>query len=266
MLLRDKVAVVYGGGGAIGGAVARKFAAEGARVFVAGKTRSKLDAIANAIVRAGGRAEVAEVDAMDARQVDEHADGVALQAGRIDIMFNAIGLPHVQGTPLAELSFEEVAQPLMGYAKVNFLPAKAVARHMVKRKSGVILMISTPGSKLAFGAGFIGISASNATVEVMTRHLAGELGPSGIRVVCLRPDATPETLQHGSHAREVFGANAAREGLTAEEGLAASVGRTLLKRFPKLDEIAASAAFAASDGAGAITGAILNLTCGTLVD
>jgi 3-oxoacyl-[acyl-carrier protein] reductase len=266
MQLSNKVAIVYGGGGAIGGAVARKFAADGARVFLAGRTRSKLDAVANIIVRAGGRAEVAEVDSMDEGQVDDHADGVATQAGRIDVMFNAIGLAHVQGTPLPELAFDEIAQPLMGYAKVNFLTAKAVARHMVKRRSGVILMISTPGSKLAFGAGFIGISAANATVEVMTRHLAGELGPSGIRVVCLRPDATPETLQHGSHAKEVFGAIAARDGLTAEEALAASAGRTLLKRFPRLDEIAGSAAFAASDGAGAITGAILNLTCGTLVD
>src|SRR5262249_12249450 len=102
--------------------------------------------------------------------------------------------------------------------------------------------------------------------EVMTRALAGELGPSGVRVVCLRPDATPETLNAGSHAREVFGANAAREGLTAEAALAAAAGRTLLKSFRKREEIAATAAFAASGGAGAMTGAILNLTCGTLVD
>ena len=127
-------------------------------------------------------------------------------------------------------------------------------------------MISTPGSKLAFGAGFIGIGAANATVEVMTRHLAGELGPAGVRVVCLRPDAIPETLERGSHAREVFGGVAKRNGASAEDMLAGARDRTLLKRFPRLDEIANAAAFAASDGAGAMTGAIMNLTCGTLVD
>ena len=266
MLLRNRTAIVYGGGGAIGGAVARKFGAEGARVFLAGRTRSKMDAVAKSITASGGSAEVAEVDALDARQIEEHADGVAARVGRIDIAFNAIGLPHVQGTPLQELSFEELSAPLVGYAKSNFLTAKAVARHMVKRRSGVLLMISTPGSKLAFGAGFIGIGAANATVEVMTRHLAGELGPSGIRVVCLRPDATPETLERGSHAREVFGGVAKRNGASAEDMLAGAKERTLLKRFPKLEEIASAAAFAASDGAGAMTGAIMNLTCGTLVD
>ena len=266
MLLKDKVAVVYGGGGAIGGATARKFAAEGARVFLAGRTRSKLDAVAREITARGGRAEVAEVDALDEAQVTEHADGVAERAGRIDVAFNAVGLVHVQGTPLPELSFDEIAHPLMNYAKTNFLTAKAVAKHMLKRKSGAILMISTPGSKLAFGAGFIGMGSANATVEVMTRHLAGELGPSGIRVVCLRPDATPETLERGSHAREVFGGVAKRTGANAGEMLEAAATRTLLKRFPRLDEIASAAAFAASDGAGAMTGAIMNLTCGTLVD
>jgi len=265
MLLKNKVAIVYGGGGAIGGAVARKFGAEGARVFLAGRTRSKLDAVAKSIVANGGSAEVAEVDALDQRQTEEHADGVAARIGRIDIAFNAIGLVHIQGTPLQELSFEEVSAPLVGYARTNFLTAKAVAKHMV-RGSGVLLMVSTPGSKLAFGAGFIGIGAANATVEVMTRHLAGELGPSGIRVVCLRPDATPETLKLGSHANEVFGGVARRNGASAEAMLEGAKDRTLLKRFPKLDEIANAAAFAASDGAGAMTGAIMNLTCGTLVD
>lgn len=266
MQLEEKVAVVYGGGGAIGSTVAARFAKEGARVFLAGRTRSKLDATARAIATAGGWAEVAELDALDQRQLEEHAAGIAAREGRLDIAFNAIGLLHVQGTPLAELSFDEVAGPLLGYARTNFLTARAVAPHMIRGKSGVILMISTPGSKLAFGAGFIGIGAANATVEVMTRHLAAELGPSGIRVVCLRPDATPETLDRGSHAKAAFGGVAARNGADAKAMLENAKERTLLKRFPRLEEIAASAAFAASDGAGAMTGSILNLTCGTLVD
>jgi 3-oxoacyl-[acyl-carrier protein] reductase len=104
MLLQDKTAVIYGGGGAIGGAVARAFAREGATVFLAGRTFDKLSQLAREISAAGGKAETAQVDAVDEQAVDAHADAVAAEAGGIDIALNAVGIPHVQGTPFAELS------------------------------------------------------------------------------------------------------------------------------------------------------------------
>lgn len=99
-----------------------------------------------------------------------------------------------------------------------------------------------------------------------SRILAGELGPSGIRVVCLRPDATPEALAI-FHTRAVFDGVATRAGTNPEAMLAdrAATG-TLLGRFPTLAEIADFAAFVASDRAAAMTGAIVNLTCGSVVD
>jgi NAD(P)-dependent dehydrogenase (short-subunit alcohol dehydrogenase family) len=145
MLLEDKNAVIYGGGGAIGGAVARAFAREGARVFLAGRTRATLDDVARGISAAGGTAETAKVDALDEEAVDEHADAVAAAAGGIDIALNAVGIPHVQGTPFAELSLEEYTHPITAYTRTNFLTAKAVARHTAKQGSGVILTLSTPG-------------------------------------------------------------------------------------------------------------------------
>ena len=99
MLLEEKTAVIYGGGGAIGGAVARAFAREGARVFLAGRTQARLDEVADAIRSAGGTGETASVDALDERAVDEHADAVAARAGGIDISFNLITHPHTHGTP-----------------------------------------------------------------------------------------------------------------------------------------------------------------------
>lgn len=90
MLLEDKNAVIYGGGGAIGGAVARAFAREGARVFLAGRTRTSLEEVAAEIRSAGGVADTAEVDALDEKAVDEHADAVAAEAGGIDVSFNLI--------------------------------------------------------------------------------------------------------------------------------------------------------------------------------
>ena len=85
MLLENKNAVIYGAGGSIGGAVARAFAREGARVFLAGRTPATLEAVAQEIRSAGGRADAAQVDALDERAVDEHADAVAADAGGIDI-------------------------------------------------------------------------------------------------------------------------------------------------------------------------------------
>jgi 3-oxoacyl-[acyl-carrier protein] reductase len=147
----------------------------------------------------------------------------------------------------------------------HFLTAKAVARHMVTQGSGVILTLSTPGSRMS-GQGFLGYGVTCGAIETFSRILAGELGPHGIRVICLRPDAIPEAVAT-SHAREVFSGFAERAGTTVENMLAerARTG-TLLKRFPTLAEVADFAAFVASDRAGAMTGAIANLTCGSLVD
>lgn len=90
MLLEDKTAVIYGGGSAVGGAVARAFAREGASVFLAGRSRAKLDQVAREISASGGRAETTELDALDRRAIDEHADAVAASAGGINVALNAM--------------------------------------------------------------------------------------------------------------------------------------------------------------------------------
>src|SRR5215207_7134732 len=109
MMLEDKTALIYGGGGAIGGAVARAFAGAGAHVFLAGRTRARLEAVANDI---GDAADVAEVDALDERAVAEHADAVAAEAGGIDIVLNAASFPYASGTPFAEVAIEDLMRPI----------------------------------------------------------------------------------------------------------------------------------------------------------
>jgi 3-oxoacyl-[acyl-carrier protein] reductase len=148
MLLANKNAVVYGGGGAIGGAIARAFAREGARVFLAGRTEQKLEAVAKGIVSAGGSADTARVDALDEQAVTQHADAVAAEAGSVDVAVNAVGILHVQGVPFPELSLDDYAHPIIAYTRTNFITAQAAARHMIAQGSGVILTLSTPGSRL----------------------------------------------------------------------------------------------------------------------
>jgi 3-oxoacyl-[acyl-carrier protein] reductase len=154
MLLQNKNAVIYGGGGA----TAERSPVpshEGAKVFLGGRTLAKLDQVAREIFAAGGMAETAKVDALDEEAIAKHADAAAAKAGGIDIALNAVGILHVQGTPFAELSFKDYAHPITAYTRTHFLTAKAVARHMVKQGSGVILTLSTPGSRMS-GHGFLG--------------------------------------------------------------------------------------------------------------
>ncbi|HEV7609317.1 MAG TPA: SDR family oxidoreductase [Steroidobacteraceae bacterium] len=264
-LLADKTAVIYGGGGAIGGAAARVFAREGARVFLAGRTEAKLATVARDIAAAGGAVEIAVLDVFDERAVGAHADAVAAKTGRLDVMLNAIGIAHVQGKQFAETPLAEFVQPITDTARAQFIPAQAVARHMIARKCGVILTLTTPGGRIA-GKGFLANGVFSAATEAFSRLLAAEIGGNNIRVVCLRPDVILDAVEL-SGAREVFEGVAKRVGIPMLE-MIAERGRkaTLLGRGPRLAEVAEFAAFAASDRAGAMTAAIANLTCGSLVD
>jgi 3-oxoacyl-[acyl-carrier protein] reductase len=254
MLLENEVAVVYGAGGAIGGAAARAFADEGATVLLAGRSRVKLDAVAAEIAAAGGAAEAAHVDALDEKAVRQHVDAVAEQAGGIDVSFDAIWIRgDLQGTRLIEMPREDFTLPTVTGVTTHFLTATAAARQMLKQGSGVIL---TPSSSSAALSGRDqryhltgGFSTACAAIEALSRSLAGELGPRGIRVVCLRPDAIPET----------WPAELADVKAHMKAG-------TVLGRLPRLEGVARVAAFMASDRASAMTGTVANLTCGSIMD
>ena len=208
MLLEHKNAVVYGAGGSIGGAVSRAFAREGARVFLAGRTRATLETVAEAIRATGGTAQIAEVDALDEQAVDEHADAVAADAGGIDISFNLITHPFTHGTPMAEMSVDDFMAPVQTAARTTFLTARAAARHMIRQGSGVILAFGGPGDRSAPNRDYYlgGTQVAFDAIETMRRQLAVELGPHGIRFVTLanrlRPLSVNSIVTMGSF---VFG-------------------------------------------------------------
>ncbi len=191
MLLEDKVAVIYGGGGAIGGAVARAFAREGARVFLSGRTLVKLDKVADDIRSNGGVADTAVVDALNEQAVDQYVDAVAAQAGRLDISFNLISYVDVQ-KPLTEISLEDFMQPIVNATRTHFLTTRAAVRHMVKCKSGVILAFGGGGPQTLPGMG--GFKIALDAIEGLRRQWALELGQYGIRVVTLKTGGIPESI------------------------------------------------------------------------
>src|SRR5919201_335972 len=142
MLLENKVAVVYGGGGIIGGAVARAFASEGARVFLAGRNRESLEAVAAEISHDGAIADIAVVDALDERAVEEHFASVVSTAGTVDICFNAVSHGDVHGSLLLTMPIDDFIRPVMTATRALFLTTRAAARHMTRHGSGVIMAIT----------------------------------------------------------------------------------------------------------------------------
>jgi NAD(P)-dependent dehydrogenase (short-subunit alcohol dehydrogenase family) len=263
MLLKDKVAVIYGAGGAIGGAVARAFASEGARLFLTGHLQAPVKAVANDIVAAGGSAEAAEVDALDEQAVDQHLQSVIEQAGRVDISFNAVGVPdaRILGVPLVELDVERFSLPITAYTRSYFLTARLAARRMIAKKSGVIMTVTAIPSRTGFPLQG-GYGPAQAAKEALTRALSAELAPQGVRVVGLRPNGIPET----GTLREAFEIRAKALGVTWEQWQESLASRTHARRLSTLVELANVAAFVASDQASGMTGTTVNLTMGSLDD
>lgn len=249
MLLERKVALVYGAGGAIGGAVSRAFGAAGAHVFLAGRTRATLDRVAGDIRAGGGLADTAVVDALDQRAVDAFVDGVVDRTGRVDISFNLIGVGDVQ-KPLTGITVEEFLQPIATAMRTHFLTTSAAVRHMVPRGEGVILAFGGSGPQTVPGIG--GFKVALDALEGHRRQWACELGSHGIRVVTLKTGGVPESIPESMPERD--------------EITAALTGAALLKRTATLADVGNAAVFVASDLARTITGADVNISCGAIVD
>jgi NAD(P)-dependent dehydrogenase (short-subunit alcohol dehydrogenase family) len=254
VLLEGKNAIIYGAGGSIGGAVARAFAREGASVYLAGRTQATLDEVAEAIRSTGATAHTAEVDALDEQAVDQHADAIAAQDGGIDISFNLITHPHTHGTPLAEMAVADFMAPVETAARTTFLTTRAAARHMIPRRSGVILAFGGPGDRSGSMRDYYlgGTQVAFDAIETMRRQLSAELGPHGIRVVTLSSGGVPESLPEGFEGRQAI--------------VEMIEGQTLLGRAATLEDVGNAAVFAASDWARSVTASIINVSCGALVD
>jgi NAD(P)-dependent dehydrogenase (short-subunit alcohol dehydrogenase family) len=262
MMLMDKVAVIYGAGGAIGSAVARAFAREGARLFLTGRHRAPVEAVTREVDSTGGSAEAAEVDALDEQALDRHLQSVTDKAGRVDISFNAIGIPNPKvRVPLVELDVDQFSLPIATYTRSYFLTARLAARRMLANRTGVIMTVTSVPSRTGIplvGGGGPAMSA----VEQLTRNLSAELAPHGVRVVGLRPQGMPET----GRIKENFGVYAKALGITWEQFHELSAGRTHTRRLTTLAEMANAAVFMASDQASGMTGTVVNLSMGSLDD
>ena len=249
MMLEGKVAAIYGAGGSIGGAIARAFAREGARVFLTGRTRTTLDALAGSIRSDGGQVDSAIVDALDPGAVDTFVDDVVSAAGSLDISVNVIGVGDVQ-RPLMDLSVSDFMQPIDIATRTQFVTTKAAARHMIAQRGGVVLAFGGGGTQTIAGLG--GLEVALDAVEGLRRQWSVELGAYGIRVVTVKTGGIPETLPAEMEGRD--------------EIIHSIEAATLLRRAATLTDVGNVAAFVASDAARTMTATDINISCGSLVD
>jgi len=241
-MLQGKTAVIYGGGGSIGGAVARAFAREGAHVHLTGRSLASVQPLAEEI-----GAEPAEVDALDALAVDAHAHAI----GPLDISFNAISHGDVQGTPMHEMDVEDYLRPVATAVRTTFLTMRAAARQMIPHGGGTILIFGGEGDPPR-GYHLGGLQTAFHALEAMRRQLSVELGAQGVRVVTLRSGGVPESIPAEAEGRERI-----------VRGLEES---TLLGRCATLEDVGNAAVVAASDWGRTMTGATINVSCGALLD
>ncbi|PZS31983.1 MAG: 2-hydroxycyclohexanecarboxyl-CoA dehydrogenase [Pseudonocardiales bacterium] len=258
-MLEGKNAIIYGGAGGIGAGVAKAFAREGARVFLVGRTQAKLDAVASEITAAGGSVDAAVVDALDEQAVGEHAQRVVSEAGSIDVSFNLISRGDAQGTPLIDMTPDDLLRAVDNGLRSSFLTARAAGRQMRTQGSGVILHLnSASGAGAMPGMGSTG--PADAATEAFMRYLAAELGPNGVRVCGIWTAGVVETLS--TEKLGGVGGPAAPEPVTAEQMIA---GMSVLRRAPRLAEVAEVATFLASERASGLTGSMTNVTSGLVL-
>lgn len=254
MLLDKKTAIVYGAAGAIGSAVARAYAREGAEVHLAGRTTQTLEQVAEGIRSIGGIARVAQLDVLDRAAIELHASSVVDATGGIDVCFNATSNDDVQGTSLVDMQFDDFLRPVTKAVTAHFNIATAVGRHMIRRGSGVILVMAGGRESIPRLGGS---HVAWAALAGLARQLAAEFGPYGVRVNWLLSPGSPASDERDEQYRETM----------AGEGLGAPVAEGLLTRYrPSYDEVANIAVFAASDWARTMTATEINFTGGAVID
>lgn len=261
MLLKDRTAIVYGGSGAVGGAVAKAFAREGAHVFLAARNRAGLEAVAEQIRADGGRAEVAPVDTTDKDALEAHLAAIAERAGPVKVMFNGSGWVDAQGAVLTEIDFDRFFGVIEVALRNWFLTGTAVARHMAENGGGTIVGITANAGTQAYShTGGFGVAC--AAVQHYLRLLAVENGPMGVRVNWVRSPGSPDA----PGVREAWQLRADEWGMNFEEVHKLFAKDTPLRKVTALAQIADAALFLASDLSAGMTASMINATGGAQSD
>ena len=263
-ILHGKHAVVFGAGGSIGAEVAREFAAEGARVFLAGRSKPNLEAVAKQITERGGEAQISVIDTLNDAAVNDYITGIVNQTGKIDILLDAAGplaSEYGNGKIAVELPIEEFMVPLATIVKSRFITARAAAHHMIKQHTGVIIFVTGSPSR-GHVPGATAIGAAFGAIETLTENLAFEVSPFGVRVVCLRTLANIDSRS----IQDTMNFLAGQLKITKDQAMAQIAQSNFLRVPATVADTANAAVLIAADRARMLTGTVVNATAGAALD
>jgi NAD(P)-dependent dehydrogenase (short-subunit alcohol dehydrogenase family) len=260
MFVDGKIVMIVGAGPGLGAVLARRCAEDGADLVLAARSEAKLDTIAGDIRAAGARVLAVPTDVSDRDQVRALADAAHAEFGRIDVLVNS-AFPPGPGGPVVDMDDDALdawrrSLDAGGYG--TLLTCRYVAPYMVEAGQGAIVNVTSMTSRMAHG-GRSDFAAGKAAMHRLGWALADELGPLGIRVNAVAPGAIL-----GAGVRGWIEGNAAKNGVTYEEQLAAQTHEMALRRIATEDEVANAVLFLASDFASGITGATLDVNAGQL--
>ena len=260
MRLKDKVAIVTGGGVGIGRAIALAFAREGAAVAIAAiPPLSDLENVVNEIKGNEGRATAIQTDITDEKEVQRMVAQTLDKYGQIDILVNNAGIAGATAN-VVDVTLDDWNKTLVVNLTGTMLCSREVLKSMIPRQSGSIINIASMAAK----SGFIMRSpycASKWGVIGFTLTLAAEVGIYNIRVNAISPGPT-----QGPRIEAVFRAKAEAMGIPYQEFYKSNVAKIALRKLVTPREIAAAAVFFASDESSSITGEVLNVNAGCLLN
>jgi 3-oxoacyl-[acyl-carrier protein] reductase len=245
--LAGKVAVVTGGSGGIGAATCRLLAANGARVAVNGRDQARIDAVVDGIRAAGGEAVGVAADCTDLTAVERLRQQVEQAFGPAEVLAAFVGGGRARPGPVADVPEEDWRSTVDGSLTATFLTLKSFLPGMFQRGRGAILTMASSAARLPGLGAPAPYMAAKAGVVMLTRQVASEAGPHGVRANCVAPH-TILTEQVERVAPQEW-----------RERMAAAIP---LRRLGTPEDVALAAVFLASDSAAWLTGVTLDVAGG----
>jgi 3-oxoacyl-[acyl-carrier protein] reductase len=248
--LEGKVALVTGSSRGIGAAVARCFAREGARVAAHGRDASALTAEVEAIRRDGGIAIAVTGDVTRVEDLERMRDEIERELGTVDILVANAGGNFTMPGPFEDIPVDGWRASLEGNLTATFLTIKTFLPAMKRRGAGNIITISSAAARRPHPRSPVAYAAAKAGIQMLTQHLAVQVGPSGIRANCI----APETILTERNAQQI-----------PDEIKPKLVDMHPIKRLGTPEDVAQTALFLASDRSAWITGMIVDVTGGAVI-